>query len=167
MTNGRPPLRAVLGTILAAPLFMGAVLIYVPYALTGWRRGPALFGFEGTRWIGVLLALLALPVLADFLVRFVAEGHGTPAPVAPPQRLVVGGMFRFVRNPAYLAAVTAIAGEGLYLASLAVLVYALGAWAFFHLMVVLYEEPTLRAKFGADYEAYCRRVPRWIPRRPR
>jgi protein-S-isoprenylcysteine O-methyltransferase Ste14 len=100
----------------------------------------------------------------DFAVRFVREGHGTPVPVAPPRRLVVGGAFRFVRNPSYVAAVAAVVGQGFLLASPGVLAYGGLLALAFHLFVVGYEEPTLRRTFGADYEAYCRSVPRWLPR---
>jgi len=162
--SDRPPLWAVIGTLFAAPVFIGLVLTYVPYTLCGWRFAPPFLGQAWTRWLGVALIVLALPVLADFLVRFVREGHGTPAPVAPPERLVVRGVFRYVRNPSYVAGVAAVVGQGLLFASVEVLVYALALAVGFHLFVVLYEEPTLRRKFGAAYEAYCRDVGRWLPR---
>ena len=160
----RPPLWAFLGTLIGAPLFIGAVMVYLPYTVSGWRLQPPFLGLELTRWLGVALILVAVPVIVDFLVRFVREGHGTPVPVAPPQRLVVRGAFRFVRNPAYVAAVLALVGQGLLFGSTALLVYAVALAVAFHLFVVLYEEPTLRRTFGADYEAYRRRVPRWLPR---
>src|SRR5262245_14884903 len=163
----RPPLWSVLGTLVGAPLFIGAVIIYVPYVLTGWRLAPPFFGWEGSRGIGVALIIVPVPILVDLAMRFVRQGHGTPVPVAPPQRLVVSGVFRWVRNPAYLAAVGALVGQGLVFASRPVLIYALAMWIAFHLLVVVYEEPTLRRKFGAEYEDYCRRVPRWVPRLPR
>ena len=167
MMSNRPPLWAVLGTLVGAPLFMGASIVYVPYVLSGWRFAPPFLNWVGTRWIGAGLIALATPVLLDFLERFVLEGHGTPVPFAPPQRLVVGGVFRFVRNPGYLAALAVIVGEALLFGSTRVLIYALGAALAFHAFVVGYEEPTLRSKFGAEYAAYARGVPRWIPRLPR
>jgi protein-S-isoprenylcysteine O-methyltransferase Ste14 len=94
-----------------------------------------------------------------------AEGRGTPAPVAPTERLVVGGSFRWVRNPGYIAVLGLVVGEG-FLAHTSVLVYAASLAVAFHLFVLLYEEPTRRGQFGTEYEQYCRRVPRWIPRRP-
>jgi protein-S-isoprenylcysteine O-methyltransferase Ste14 len=160
----RPPLWAILGTLIAAPLFVGGFAVYVPYLFTGWQLGPPLLDWEWTRWVGFALMVLAAPVILDFLLRFILEGHGTPVPVAPPQRLVVRGVFRFTRNPAYLAAVTFILGQGLVFASSRVLIYAGILAVAFHLFVIGYEEPTLRGKFGAAYEEYCRTVPRWIPR---
>ena len=162
MTN-RPPAWAVLGTLIAAPLFIGGVAVYVPYRLAGgWRLGPPLLEQEWTRWVGFALIVIAAPMILDFLLRFMLEGHGTPVPVAPPQHLVVRGVYRISRNPAYVAAVAMITGQALVLGSVRVLIYALLLALAFHLFVVGYEEPTLRARFGAAYEEYCRRVPRWL-----
>ena len=162
--SDRPPLWAVIGTLVGAPIFMGTVIVYVPYALSGWRFARPFLGWEPSRWIGTALILVAIPAILDFLIRFVREGHGTPVPVAPPQRHVVGGTFRFVRNPAYLAAVSALAGQGLLFGSTDVLIYAAVMGLAFHLFVVGYEEPALHRKFGADYDAYRSKVPRWVPR---
>ena len=161
---GRPPLWAAIGTVVFGGAFLSFVLIYVPYAMTRWGLGPPLIDGSLSRWFGALLIVAALPVMLDFLVRFVREGHGTPAPFAPPARLVVRGVYRYVRNPAYEAAVALVAGQALVLGSRAVLIYALCGAIFFHLFVVLYEEPTLRRTFDRDYEAYCRRVGRWWPK---
>jgi protein-S-isoprenylcysteine O-methyltransferase Ste14 len=160
----RPPWFAVIGTIIVAPLFAGSVIVLGPYVLSGWKLDAPFFGWAPSRWVGVALVVLPVPPLLDFLVRFVREGHGTPAPFAPPRHLVVSGPFRCVRNPAYLCAVWIIVGQGLIFGSTSVLVYAGIVALAFHLFVVLYEEPTLRAMFGAEYVAYCREVPRWIPR---
>jgi protein-S-isoprenylcysteine O-methyltransferase Ste14 len=157
-------LGPTLGTILFVALVPGTIVGLVPYRLSGWRLAPPLLGWTATRWIGVGLFLTGLPLFLTFLGRFVLEGHGTPAPVAAPERLVMGGAFRRVRNPGYVAVVAMVVGQGLLFGSRAVLVYAVGLALAFHLFVVLYEEPTLRARFGEEYAAYCRRVPRWIPR---
>jgi protein-S-isoprenylcysteine O-methyltransferase Ste14 len=159
----RGVLAAALGTIAFVLLVPGTVMVLVPYLLTGWRLAQPLLGWNATRWLGVALLVLALPVFALFNLRFVIEGHGTPAPVAPPERLVVGGPFRWVRNPGYVAGITLLIGQALLFGSLALLVYAAGIFLAFHLFVVFYEEPRLREQFGAEYEAYCRAVPRWIP----
>jgi protein-S-isoprenylcysteine O-methyltransferase Ste14 len=161
----RPPAWAILGTVVGAPLFIGSVIVYVPYTITGWRPAPPLLGWAPTRWIGAALALLAVPLLVDFCVRFVREGHGTPMPMAPPRRLVISGPYRFVRNPGYLAALAVVAGQGLWFASAGVLLYALVVAGIFHVFVVAVEEPALHASFGAEYDAYRHRVPRWLPRR--
>jgi len=96
--------------------------------------------------------------------RFVTEGLGTPAPVAPTERLVVGGPYRYVRNPMYVAVDATIAGQALLLARPVLFVYGgcagLLMWAFAH----WYEEPDLGRRFGADYDRYCEAVPGWWPR---
>jgi protein-S-isoprenylcysteine O-methyltransferase Ste14 len=103
-------------------------------------------------------------VVAAEFVRFVVEGHGSPAPPAPTERLVTGGLYSRVRNPMYLGVVAAIVGQSAILASPLLLLYAgvvaLTVWAF----VRWYEEPTLRRQFGAAYDDYCERVPAWLPR---
>jgi protein-S-isoprenylcysteine O-methyltransferase Ste14 len=152
--------RAALGTIVFTLVVPGAVVGIVPYLLSGWRLAPNAW----LRALGVLLILAALPLFASFLLRFVREGLGTPAPIAPTRRLVVGGPFRWVRNPGYVAVVALVVGQGLLFASGSLLVYAALLALGFHLFVVGYEEPTLRRRFGAEYDEYCRRVPRWWPR---
>jgi len=91
-------------------------------------------------------------------------GLGTPAPIDPPKSLVVNGLYRFVRNPMYVGVVLVLFSEGLLFSSSRLLEYAVLVGAGFFLFVVAYEEPTLRKKFGASYQAYCQAVPCWIPR---
>ncbi len=157
-------LRVLVGTILFTALVPGSVVLLVPYLLSGWRFAPPILGLSVTRWLGAGLFLIAVPFFGDFLARFVREGRGTPAPIAPPERLVTGGVFRYVRNPGYVSAIAMLTGQGLFFGSVRILIYAVLVGVGFHLFVVDYEEPTLRARFGAEYEEYCRRVPRWIPR---
>jgi len=104
-------------------------------------------------------------VLIQAFVRFVLEGAGTPAPIAPTERLVVGGLYRYVRNPMYLAVVTTIVGQGLVLGQSGLFAYAATAAGAMAAFVHWYEEPALQSKFEAQYEAYRRAVPAWWPRR--
>ena len=153
-------LGPTLGTIAFVAFVPGTVIGWIPYALCGWRLAEA----ATLRWAGALLLLLTLPVFVDFLVRFVREGRGTPAPGADPERLVIGGAFRYMRNPGYVGVLGLIVGQSLLFASPAVLGHAAIMALAFHLFVVLYEEPHLRRKFGTEYEGYQGRVPRWLPR---
>jgi protein-S-isoprenylcysteine O-methyltransferase Ste14 len=105
-----------------------------------------------------------LPVLLDSFARFAIQGLGTPAPVAPPQHLVVTGLYRHVRNPMYVAVSSLIFGQGLLFGNVPVLEYGFVVWLVFLAFVLLYEEPALRRKFGKEYAEFCIRVPRWIPR---
>jgi protein-S-isoprenylcysteine O-methyltransferase Ste14 len=159
------PRRALLGTIAFTLTIPATAIVLIPYLLTGWQLRPPLLGIEATRSLGGALILLAAPLFFRFLSGFVREGHGTPAPIAPTEHLVVGGPFRWIRNPGYVAVVSLVVGQALIFASGTVLAYAAVLAIGFHLFVVLYEEPTLRRQFGEQYDAYCREVPRWIPRR--
>jgi protein-S-isoprenylcysteine O-methyltransferase Ste14 len=107
----------------------------------------------------VLGGLLALTCAACFIVR----GRGTPAPFDPPRALVIVGPYRYVRNPMYIGGLLAWLGLGLLWRSWFVLVLTAALAVVVHLFVVLYEEPTLRRLFAADYDAYCRTVHRWLP----
>ena len=115
---------------------------------------------------GALLVAAGTGVLLHAFLRFVVEGMGTPAPVAPTERLVVGGLYRYVRNPMYLAVAATIVGQALVLGRPGLLLYALAFGAVVYAFVRLYEEPALARRYGAEYDAYCRAVPGWFPRIP-
>ena len=145
----------------AAP---GVVAGLVPWWLTGWRvRAPLPF-WGPLRAVGAMLVAAGAAVLIHAFVRFVTEGAGTPAPIAPTEHLVVGGLYRHVRNPMYLAVLAAILGQGLALGQPRMFAYAGVVGVAFGAFVRWYEEPTLLRRFGADYEAYRRAVRAWWPR---
>jgi protein-S-isoprenylcysteine O-methyltransferase Ste14 len=150
-----------LGTLAFVLVVPTTVIGYVPYALTGWLARPPLF--PGARVLGIAIFVPALPLFIAFNLRFVFEGEGTPVPIAPTRHLVIGGPFRSVRNPGYVAVFALVTAQGLVFGSVRVLAYAGALLVAFHLFVVLYEEPTLRQRFGSEYDRYCRRVPRWLP----
>jgi protein-S-isoprenylcysteine O-methyltransferase Ste14 len=162
--TSRAPVGAIVGTIVFTVVVPGSVVGLVPYLISRWEIRAPLLGIGALRWIGVVMFVAAVPPFVDFLVRFAREGHGTPAPVAPTRWLVRGGVYRYVRNPAYIAVFAMIVGQALFFGSRQVLEYAIAVAIGFHLFVILYEEPTLRRTFGDEYVDYCRRVPRWIPR---
>ena len=118
------------------------------------------------RWLAALPSVLGFAVALRCVWDFGWTGRGTPAPIAPPHRLVVVGFYRHVRNPMYMGfaagwiGLWVIFGHANPAVIAAVVAVALGI----HLFVIFYEEPTLRGKFGADYEEYCRKVDRWWPR---
>jgi protein-S-isoprenylcysteine O-methyltransferase Ste14 len=154
--------RAALGSFLFFLIAPGVVAGYIPWTLTLWRVGTP-YPIP-LRLLGGVLIAAGVPVLVQAFVRFVREGAGTPAPVAPTERLVIGGLYRYVRNPMYLAVLSIIVGQGLLLGQPNVFAYA-GAVAFaFVSFVLLYEEPALRRKFGEEYDRYRRAVPGWWPR---
>lgn len=163
-----PARKVEIGLIVRVALFT----LLVPCTLSLWgplaivtsrefplRGGPLAF-------LGVLLWMAGFGLYLACARRFAVDGRGTPLPVAPPERLVVAGIYRHVRNPMYLGVLAAVGGWALFFAgdnTLALCVF----WTavVFHLMVVFYEEPALRRQFGASYDEYRREVPRWLPRR--
>jgi protein-S-isoprenylcysteine O-methyltransferase Ste14 len=143
---------------------------------------PGMVGYAVPIWIGratsrelaAPLDALSLAVqtagtalLLACVIEFARRGRGTLAPVDPPKELVAAGLYRWVRNPMYVAVMTIVLGHALYFGSLALLGYAACLFAGFHLFVTLYEEPHLAERFGESYRRYLQSVPRWIPRRPR
>ena len=155
--------QAAIGTIVFFFVAPGIVAGAIPWALSGWRT-PApwpLFGIPAVA--GVVLLLPGLVVLIDSFIRF-ARSLGTPAPIAPTQRLVVEGWYRFVRNPMYVAVLAIIFGQALLFWSPAVAIYGIIAFVTVHLFVVGYEEPTLRQQYPEAYREFTAHVPRWLPR---
>jgi len=139
----------------------GTVAGLGPWWINGWRFHDAAPALRG---LGFLLIAGGLYLLVECFGRFALQGHGTPAPVAPPDRLVVTGPYRRVRNPMYVAVVALILGQAAFFADLRLLPYAAAVWLGFHLFVLIYEEPTLRRAFPKDYAAFTAAVPRWRPR---
>jgi len=155
---------AILGSAAFLVIAPGIVAGYLPWLICRWQVRPSLLGVYWFRVIGVILILVTLPVLLDSFARFAIHGLGTPAPFFPTRHLVVSGLFRYVRNPMYVAVSSLIVGQGLLFGSVGVLAYGIAVWLGFTLFVLVYEEPTLRKTFGAEYEEFCANVPRWIPR---
>ena len=154
-------LRAALGSAAFFALAPGVVAGVVPWLLTHWHAHS---WWAPLRVAGALLILAGVPILVQAFARFVVEGVGTPAPVAPTERLVVGGLYRHVRNPMYVAVAATIVGQALLLGRAVLFLwagaFAVAVWSF----VRWYEEPTLSRRFGAEYEEYRRAVPAWRPR---
>ena len=155
---------AILGSALffvVAPLFLAGL---IPWAMTHWEFQPPFFGLQATRAVGILLIAAGLPGLIDSFARFAVQGLGTPAPIAPTQNLVVTGLYRYVRNPIYIAVVAVILGQAILFGDSRLLVYGGLMWLAFHAFVLTYEEPVLSERFGTQYEDFRANVPRWIPR---
>jgi protein-S-isoprenylcysteine O-methyltransferase Ste14 len=147
-----------------ATLFIGLLLVFLPARLLARSglTGPPDIGVAQAA--GMLVAAIGAALAVWCILTFAWLGKGTPAPFDPPRQLVVRGAYRFLRNPMYLGAAIALAGAALFYGSLALALYAAAFLLVTHAFVVWYEEPTLRATFGSDYEGYCRRVRRWCPR---
>jgi protein-S-isoprenylcysteine O-methyltransferase Ste14 len=154
-------LRSLFWALLLPGFFAG----YAP-----WRY----FGLEAVRldisrpahFLGVVLIAFGAALLVMCIWEFARTGRGTLSPVDAPQRVVVEGLYRYVRNPMYLSVTTIVFGELLLTQSVELLVYWVVWFTAANLFVIGYEEPTLRRRFGASYESYTREVGRWVPRFP-
>ena len=151
------PYKSLLYLIVEAGLFA----LYIPLALLR----------TGRRIETGIISLLAIPLwlIGGVIVLwcfwdFTFKGRGTPVPIDPPKELVVTGFYRFVRNPIYVGVMSIFLGHFLWFGYWALLIYTVFAFIGVHFFVILYEEPTLKRKFGAAYEDYLKRVPRWIPK---
>ena len=156
-----PKWKAMAGSAVFLVLAPGIVAGLLPWLLTKWESLPAPLLL---RIAGAVLAIAGLGFLLHAFWRFAVEGLGTPAPAAPTERLVTGGVYRHVRNPMYLAVLAMIIGQALLLGQLLLAPYAIAVAAMFFAFARVYEEPTLIREFGGDYENYRKAVPGWIPR---
>lgn len=155
-------MKAILETVIFTIFVPGTVAGYIPWRLhgnhpvttSGWVFWPAL----------LLIAAGTAIYLHTAFWGFALRGQGTPAPIAPTKKLVVVGLHRYVRNPMYLGVLCIILGQALLFESRHIALYALIVWLIAHFFVLFYEEPTLQRQFGAEYDAYHDRVPRWIPK---
>jgi protein-S-isoprenylcysteine O-methyltransferase Ste14 len=161
-------MRRSTATVGSAVFFVAAPCVVaglVPWLISGWQLPRPMSPLAIARLAaGVVLLALGVAVLVRAFARFVVEGRGTPAPVAPTEQLVVGGEYRFVRNPMYLAVVTAVLGQAMIFGSLALLGYAFALWAIMAAFVRWYEEPTLLKRYGDEYQRYRQAVRAWVPR---
>lgn len=156
-------IAAIVGSAIFLVIAPGIVAGYVPWRICRWHVGAPLLGTSSLRLVGLLLISAGLPVLLDSFTRFALRGFGTPAPIYPTRHLVVSGLYRYVRNPMYVAVVALILGQGLLFGSVFILEYGIAICVAFYLFVLIYEEPTLRKRYGPEYEEFCANVPRWIP----
>ena len=155
---------AAVGTAVFALIVQGAGVVLLPYAFTRWQPGTPQWPVA-VRVIGVALIAVGGIVVAWAFAQFAAEGVGVPIPGEPnSQRLTVGGPYRYVRNPLYVASVVAISGQALLLSRPVLLVYAAAFLAITFFLVHWIEDPALARRFGEQFEDYRKQVPGWWPR---
>jgi len=155
-----------LKTIVATIVVPGTACILVPYFILK----ASSVSFTPTIGLGQISACLIV-ACGIFMVlwvstAFVRKGQGTPIPIDPPTRLIIQGLYRYVRNPMYVGAILIVLGEVIYFHFGWLLLYAVGLWTILHTALIIFEEPQLRHRFGVEYEQYLRTVPRWIPKFP-
>lgn len=141
----------------------GSVAVFAPLLLT--RVQPPVAGWG--RLLSVPLFAIALALYLWSVWSFASRGKGTPLPIDAPKRLVLTGPYLHIRNPMYVAVMSALLGWLVAYRTPALLLYAFGAGAAFAGFVIWYEEPHLKRTFGGEYDRYRNTVPRWLPRRRR
>ena len=152
-------------TVLKSLLYLifeaGVFALYVPLVLL--RNGPHLeTGLVS--WLAIPLWLVGSWIVLWCFWGFTFRGRGTPLPADPPKELVMTGPYHYVRNPIYVGVILIFLGHFLWFGYWALLMYMVFAFLAAHVFIILYEEPTLKRKFGVAYEEYLKHVPRWIPR---
>jgi protein-S-isoprenylcysteine O-methyltransferase Ste14 len=152
-------LRSIFFTILQP----GTVTILIPYWLVS-SRGVGVSRSQALRYSGLPLIVIGAAGLLWCIWNFFSAGRGTISPIDPPKHLVVRGLYKYVRNPMYVAVVTILLGEAIFFRSLPVLIEAGIFVVLANLFVILYEERALGKQFGESYEEYRQTVGRWIPR---
>lgn len=152
--------KSLLNAVLFFAVFMAALPALAHHLLPAALPLPQLL----RTGLAAVLATAGIAAWIACLDVFSRHGRGTPLPADAPRHLVTRGLFRHVRNPIMTAELAVIWAEALYLASLGTVAYALATSVLAHVLVVRVEEPELRRRFGERYEAYCREVPRWLPR---
>ena len=152
-------LRSLLWTVLLPGIYAG----FIPWQYFGVSRAQVAFS-NPVHLLAVALILFGACLLAACIWQFAYSGRGTLSPVDPPRELVVRGLYRYVRNPMYLSVTAIVLGEVLLIRSRGLLLYWAIWFVLVNLVVMGYEEPNLRRRFGQSYENYVRTVGRWIPR---
>jgi protein-S-isoprenylcysteine O-methyltransferase Ste14 len=153
-------LKSLLFTI----LLPGTVTVLMPWQIISNRHLSIHWG--PLRVLALVPLIVGVNLLSRCIWDFAASGRGTLAPIDPPKTLVVRGLYRYVRNPMYVAVLLILVAEAWLFSSRALLLYAAGCFVIIHAFVLLYEEPHLRRQFGISYTQYCEKVSRWIPSKP-
>lgn len=149
--------------VVYSTLFISLVLTFLPATVLSRAGVQAPDVLGAWQFSGLVLGAIGAAIAVSCILTFAIAGRGTPAPFDPPRRLVVTGPYRFVRNPMYVGAAMALTGAALFYQSWALMGYLLALVVITQLLVVLYEEPTLRRMFGDEYRAYCATTRRWWP----
>ena len=142
----------------------GSVVIYIPCFLLFFSGSSDLIKFGWLQYLGILPVTAGIIISLWCFIDFIFKGEGTPVPTDPPKKLVVSGLYRLVRNPMYIGILILLFGEAVFFKSFILIGYTVCVYCLFHVFIIGFEEPSLRIKFGKEYEEYCALVPRWIIR---
>ena len=143
--------------LLAFLLLPGTVAFLIPWLLLEFGQSGQFVDV-----LGLIPLLLGMVLLLWCVWAFYSAGKGTLAPWTPPRYLVVTGLYRFSRNPMYIAVVLVLWGWAIGFRSRVIAAYTLVIMLSFHLRVVLGEEPWLAQVHGTQWAQYKAQVPRWL-----
>ncbi len=153
-------MKLFLKNLLFSILVPGSVAVYIPLLISS---GSNITSHLWLRMVGTFIIALGAAIYSWTVWDFASFGRGTPLPIDAPRKLVVRGLYQYIRNPMYMGVILVILGWSAAFASVWLLLYALGVLIIVHLFVVVYEEPRLKMLFGAEYVTYHSIVGRWVP----
>jgi protein-S-isoprenylcysteine O-methyltransferase Ste14 len=142
----------------------GGACLLIPYFILTADHASLTPPFGCFQVIAIPIFVVGVYMVVWVSTAFVRQGKGTPVPIEPPTRLVKTGLYRYVRNPMYVGAILIVLAEAVYFSAIWLVIYAAGLWLLLHAFMIVFEEPQLKRRYGADYEQYLTEVPRWIPR---
>ncbi len=151
----------IIKTLFFVMIGPGSVVVYIPYLLINYFDSIVFSKIETVQLSGIIVFLVGIAIALWCFYNFIFAGKGTPVPIDPPRNLVVCGLYRYMRNPMYLGILLILAGEALFFESYAIWIYAACMFCLFQAFIIGFEEPSLKAKFGKEYEEYCQSVSRW------
>ena len=162
-TSTSETILSLLGTIIFIFFLVPIFIIWIPYEILSASGNDIEWNIGVPQLVGLMLISLGGVSYIWCSVSFVIYAKGTPIPFTPTKELVVTGLYRFVRNPLYIAGTLVLSGETLLFQSKGIFIYTIIMFGIFHVHVLI-EETHLENTFGIKYIQYRRSVPRWIPR---
>lgn len=157
-------IKAFFGTIGFLFVILPIFLMLIPFKILTSPTHVNLFELGTIRYFGMLPIAIGAITYFSCSYAFVFSGKGTPIHSAPPKQIVIKGLYRYVRNPMYMAGFLVLAGETLLFQSKGLFIYLLIMFGLINISLLASEEPGLRKRFGEPYKQYCKSVGRWIPR---
>lgn len=162
-TGASVPISALLGTMLFLFLLVPFFIVWIPYEILSASGHDLEWNSTAIQYVGLVFIFPGAVAYLWCSGSFVIHAKGTPIPFTPTKELVVTGLYKFVRNPLYIAGTLVLSGETLLFQSKGLFIYTIVMFGIFHIHVLM-EETHLENTFGNKYEQYRRSVPRWIPR---
>lgn len=156
-------LSLVLRNLLFTILQPGLVVALLPYLIIRNRISGAFSPpFQLHHYAGSVMFIIGLMIMFSCIIAFALKGRGTLSPADPTKRLVVGGLYKYSRNPMYVGVMLALIGEAIFFRSANIWIYLLIVFTVFNMFILFHEEPRLKKDFGEEYRNYCKKVNRWI-----